>query len=176
MSHPVEPPDETPPLPREMPAPDESADAAPGAVLVDASGVAAIDEQADGQNDGPLVARADATDDSAADDAVDEDAEATRDWRWIQEWRDGREPTPWAYGVGVAVFAALLAMVGVIALSSSLAAQPWLAVVVNLVVAGGIAPALWLCRGLPVLRWVGVGVAAGLVLGWIGSLAVVVPA
>jgi hypothetical protein len=36
-----------------------------------------------------------------------------------------------------------------------------------LVIAAGIAPALWLSRGLPVLRFLAAGAACGMVGGWI---------
>jgi hypothetical protein len=37
-------------------------------------------------------------------------------------------------------------------------------------VAGGLTPAMWLSRNLPVLRWIAAGAAAGIVIGWVGAI------
>ena len=47
-------------------------------------------------------------------------------------------------------------------LSAGLIDRPVLAIAVNLVVAGGLAPAMWLSRDIPVLRWIAAGGAVGL--------------
>ena len=96
-------------------------------------------------------------------------AEATEraDWAWVEEWRAGNEPTPWATGLVLTVFSALVVGVAVWVLAAGLSDRPVVAVLVNLLVAGGLAPAIWLSRGLPVLRWMGAGAAAGIVIGWI---------
>ena len=88
----------------------------------------------------------------------------------MQEWRAGNEPTPWATGLALTVFSALVVGVAVWVLSAGLADRPVVAVLVNLLVAGGLAPAIWLSRGLPVLRWIGAGAAAGIVIGWISAV------
>ena len=59
------------------------------------------------------------------------------------------------------VFSALVVGVAVWVLAAGLSDRPVVAVLVNLLVAGGLAPAIWLSRGLPVLRWMGAGAAAG---------------
>ena len=105
----------------------------------------------------------------SSDDSTTVDAERT-DWAWVEEWRAGNEPTPWATGLVLAVFAALVVGVAVWVLAAGLSDRPVVAVLVNLLVAGGLAPAIWLSRGLPVLRWIGAGAAAGIVIGWIAAL------
>jgi hypothetical protein len=107
-------------------------------------------------------------DDPEADPAADEPEAA--DWAWVAEWRESGETTPWATGLALAAFAAVLAGVAVWVLSAGLSARPVLAVALNLLVAGGLAPAMWLSRGLPVLRWFAAGAAVGVVGGWAAAL------
>ncbi len=77
------------------------------------------------------------------------------------------EPTPWATGLVVAGFSAPVVLVALVVLGENLArVHPLLAVVANLVVVGGLAPSVWLCRALPVWRWVALGVVVGVVLAW----------
>ncbi len=97
-------------------------------------------------------------------------APAPRDWPWVEQWRVGAERTPWAPGVTVAVFFALLIGAAVFVLCSGLADRPVVDVAVNVLVAGGLAPAVWLSRGLPVLRWFALGAAVGMVAAWMGAL------
>jgi len=92
------------------------------------------------------------------------------DWAWVEEWRAGHEPVPWASGLGLAAFSALVVGVAVWVLSAGLADSPVLAIGVNLLVAGGLAPAMWLSRGLPVLRWIALGSAVGVLAGWVCAL------
>jgi hypothetical protein len=99
-----------------------------------------------------------------------EDVDAYRDWRWVEEWRAQGERPAWAPGIAVALFIAILVAVALLVLTSGLRDTPWLAIVVNVVIAIGMAPALWLSRGLPVLRFLAAGAAAGLVAGWIWML------
>jgi hypothetical protein len=106
--------------------------------------------------------------DDEADPAADE-PEAT-DWVWVAEWRESGEAPPWATGLALAAFAAVLTGVAVWVLSAGLSARPVLAVALNLLVAGGLAPAMWLSRGLPVLRWFAAGAAVGVVGGWTAAL------
>lgn len=110
-----------------------------------------------------------------ADDEPDATEESVapadhRDWAWVEEWRTGDEPTPWAYGLAVALFAALVVAIAVVVLSAGLAGNPVVAVLVNLVVAAGLVPAIWLSRELPVLRWIGVGAALGVLVGWVAAV------
>lgn len=92
------------------------------------------------------------------------------DWPWVAEWRAGGEPTPWATGLPVTAFFALVVGVAVWVLSAGLADRPIVAVLVNLLVVGGLAPAMWLSKDLPVLRWIAAGALVGIVGGWIAAL------
>jgi Protein of unknown function (DUF2537) len=105
---------------------------------------------------------------AGADDGGDDASPV--DWAWVEEWRTGREPVPWASGLGLAGFSALVVGVAVWVLSAGLAGSPVLAIGVNLLVAGGLAPAMWLSRGLPVLRWIALGSAVGVLAGWVCAL------
>jgi hypothetical protein len=100
-------------------------------------------------------------------DSTESDSE---DWAWVQEWREGHEPTPWMTGLPLAIFASLVVAVAIWVLSAGLSDRPVVAVLVNLLVAGGLAPAVWLSRGLPVLRWIAAGCAAGVIIGWICAI------
>ncbi|WP_026360714.1 DUF2537 domain-containing protein [Amycolatopsis nigrescens] len=86
--------------------------------------------------------------------------------------KETNEPTPWATGLTVAGFVAAFVIVAMLALAGTLATETsgWLAVVAALVVSAGLAPSLWLVRRLPIVRWVALGAAAGMVLSWIGVL------
>ncbi|WP_240757529.1 DUF2537 domain-containing protein [Nakamurella flava] len=129
----------------------------------------------------PFPRRADATVIPDAEGPTDEDDDGTaddtpgdhRDWAWVEEWRDGREPTPWAPGLAVAAFAMLVVGIAIVVLSDGLSGNPVVAVLVNLLVAAGLVPAIWLSRELPVLRWIGLGAAVGVVAGWITAIGMV---
>lgn len=92
------------------------------------------------------------------------------DWRWVEEWRRGGEPTPWGPGLALAGFAGLIIGCAVYVITTGLAANAWLAVGANVVVGVGLSPALWMSRGLPVLRWIALGGALGTVVAWISLL------
>ncbi|WP_018682579.1 DUF2537 domain-containing protein [Actinokineospora enzanensis] len=78
------------------------------------------------------------------------------------------EPTPWGVGLVVAAFAAALVLFAVLTLAVTLYdTNPLLAVLSNLVISGGLLPSVWLARKVPTWRWVAVGVAAGIALGWL---------
>ncbi len=114
-----------------------------------------------------------AGDDAGEDDAPDLAGGRTAagdDWPWVVEWRAGREPTPWATGLALTVFSALVVGVAVWVLSAGLVDRPIVAVLVNVLVAGGLAPAMWLSRDLPVLRWIAAGTLVGIVGGWVAAL------
>ncbi|QRP46789.1 DUF2537 domain-containing protein [Amycolatopsis sp. FDAARGOS 1241] len=85
------------------------------------------------------------------------------------------EPTPWLTGLLVSGFAAVLVVVAMLALATTLASATsgWLALVATVVVTGGIGPSLWLGRKLPIVRWAVYGAGAGIVAAWIGVLAIV---
>ena len=90
-----------------------------------------------------------------------------RDWAWVEEWRDGQEPMPWGPGLAIAGFVAFLVASAVYVLSSGLSGRPLVAIGVNVVVVAGLCPALWLSRGLPVLRWIAAGAAGGVLIAWL---------
>jgi hypothetical protein len=103
-------------------------------------------------------------------DPEPEESRDTGDWAWVEEWRAGQEPTPWATGLPLTAFAALVVAVAIWVLSAGLSDRPLVAVLVNVLVAAGLAPAVWLSRGLPVLRWIAAGCAAGVLIGWISAI------
>jgi hypothetical protein len=122
---------------------------------------------------GDTLTTAEPADESVGDPAAELDAdegEQSKDWRWVEEWRTGREPVPWGPGVTVAGFTAFLVASAVYVLTAGLADQPIIAIVVDVVVAAGITPAIWLARGVPVLRWVAGGAAVGVLIAWISAL------
>jgi len=81
------------------------------------------------------------------------------------------EPTPWLTGLVIAGFTVTVVVVALVALGTGLAAvNPLLAVGANLVVVSGLAPSVWMCRRVPVWRWVALGAVVGAVLAWIGLL------
>jgi hypothetical protein len=77
------------------------------------------------------------------------------------------ESTPWATGLTVAGFIAAVTAAAVVVLSLGLVrVHPLLAVGLNLVAAGGLAPTLWGWRYTPVLRWFVLGLGAGVSVAW----------
>jgi hypothetical protein len=81
------------------------------------------------------------------------------------------EPTPWATGLTVSFVTAVLMMIVVITLSLALgAANRWLPLIANVVIAVGLAPSVWLARRALVWRWIAFGVVAGIVGAWIALL------
>ncbi|WP_158881850.1 DUF2537 domain-containing protein [Amycolatopsis anabasis] len=87
---------------------------------------------------------------------------------------DQDEPTPWATGLVVAGFVAVVVVIAMLALANTLAAETsgLLAIVAAVVVTAGLTPSLWLARRLPIVRWLALGAAAGMALSWIGVLLV----
>ncbi|OIN82546.1 DUF2537 domain-containing protein [Mycobacterium malmoense] len=85
------------------------------------------------------------------------------------------ESVPWATGLTVAGFVAAVTGVAVVVLSLGLIrVHPLLAVGLNVVAAGGLAPTLWGWRRTPVLRWFVLGAAVGVVGAWLTVLALAV--
>jgi hypothetical protein len=81
------------------------------------------------------------------------------------------EPTPWGTGLTVAGFVAAVTAVAVVVLSLGLIrVHPLLAVALNLVAAGGLAPTLWGWRHTPVLRWFVLGAGVGVTGAWLTLL------
>lgn len=81
------------------------------------------------------------------------------------------ESTPWATGLTVAAFVAAVTAVAVVVLSLGLVrVHPLLAVGLNVVAAGGLAPTLWGWRRTPVLRWFVLGAGIGVAGAWLALL------
>ncbi len=79
---------------------------------------------------------------------------------------------PWATGLAVAGFVAAVTGAGVVVLSLGLIrVHPLLAVGLNVVAVGGLAPTLWGWRRTPVLRWFVLGAGVGVAGAWLTLLA-----
>jgi hypothetical protein len=80
--------------------------------------------------------------------------------------------TPWGTGLTVAAFVAAVTAAAIIVLSLGLTRlHPLLAVGLNIVAVGGLAPTVWSWRARPVWRWFVFGSGAGVACGWIALLA-----
>jgi hypothetical protein len=85
----------------------------------------------------------------------------------------GDEQTPWGTGLVVAGFVAVVVALAIVVLSLGVArVHPLLAVGLNLVAVGGLAPTLWGWRAIPVLRWFVLGGGFGVAAGWIALLCI----
>ncbi|ASO22825.1 hypothetical protein FHR81_005110 [Actinoalloteichus hoggarensis] len=83
----------------------------------------------------------------------------------------GVEPTPWATGLTVSTVVAIIVTIALTTVSLGWAETAALfAAGINLVVVGGVVPAMWLLRRTPVWRWIVYGAAAGVLLSWTGLL------
>ena len=81
--------------------------------------------------------------------------------------------TPWGTGLTVAAFVAAVIAVAIVVLSLGLVrVHPLLAVGLNLVAVGGLAPTVWGWRRLPVWRWFVLGSGVGVAVGWLAVLAI----
>jgi hypothetical protein len=82
---------------------------------------------------------------------------------------------PWATGLTVAGFVAAVTGAAIVVLSLGLVrVHPLLAVGLNIVAAGGLAPTLWGWRRTPVLRWFVLGAGVGVTGAWLTLLALAV--
>ena len=80
-------------------------------------------------------------------------------------------PTPWATGLAVAGYFAVLVTIADMALSSAFADAFGLVwIPANLLVGLGLAPSLHLLRRTPFWRWPAIGTAAGLAAAWLALL------
>lgn len=78
------------------------------------------------------------------------------------------EPVPWLTGLTVSAASLGLLMITMVTLASTLAeTNVLLALGSNIVVTAGLLPSVWLVRRQPIWRWVALGVAVALVLGWL---------
>ena len=85
------------------------------------------------------------------------------------------ESTPWGTGLTVAAFVAAVIAAAIIVLSVGLTrVHPLLAVGLNLVAVGGLAPTVWGWRTLPVWRWFVLGAGVGVAVAWAALLALAV--
>ncbi|APA74656.2 DUF2537 domain-containing protein [Mycobacterium avium subsp. hominissuis] len=85
------------------------------------------------------------------------------------------ETVPWATGLTVTAFVAAVTGVAIVVLSLGLVrVHPLLAVGLNIVAAGGLAPTLWGWRRTPVLRWFVLGAGVGVTGAWLVLLVLAV--
>lgn len=85
------------------------------------------------------------------------------------------DSAPWATGLTVAGFVAAVTGAAIVVLSLGLIrVHPLLAVGLNIVAAGGLAPTLWGWRHKPVLRWFLLGAGIGVAGAWLTLLALTV--
>ena len=83
------------------------------------------------------------------------------------------ESTPWGTGLTVAAMVAAVVGAAIVVLSlGMIRVHPLVAVVLNLIAVGGLAPTLWGWRNIPVRRWFVLGAAVGVAGGWITILAI----
>jgi hypothetical protein len=84
-----------------------------------------------------------------------------------------RTETPWGTGFTVAAFVAAFTAVAIVVLSLGLIrVHPLLAITLNLIAVGGLAPTVWGWRARPVWRWYALGCSVGVAIGWLATLAV----
>ena len=84
------------------------------------------------------------------------------------------ETTPWGTGLTVSAFVAAVTGAAIVVLSlGMIRVHPVVAVVLNLIAVGGLAPTLWGWRRIPVRRWFVLGAGIGVAGGWITLVAMV---
>lgn len=72
----------------------------------------------------------------------------------------------------VSAFTAVVTGAAIVVLSLGMTrVHPIIAVGLNLIAVGGLAPTLWGWRRVPVRRWFVLGAAVGVAAGWLGLLA-----
>src|ERR1700688_4637323 len=85
------------------------------------------------------------------------------------------DSTPCATVLTVTAFVAAVTAAAIVVLSLGLTrVHPLLAVGLNLVAVGGLAPTVWGWRGVAVLRWFVLGGGIGVVVAWLALLAIAV--
>ncbi|OBF87828.1 hypothetical protein A5790_02180 [Mycobacterium sp. 852002-51152_SCH6134967] len=83
------------------------------------------------------------------------------------------DSTPWAMGLTVAGFVAAVVAAAIVVLSLGLLRlHPLLAIGLNLVAVGGLAPTVWGWRDRPVWRWFVLGSGVGVAAAWLVVFAV----
>lgn len=84
------------------------------------------------------------------------------------------QTTPWATGLIVAAFVAAVSGTAIAVLSLGLIrVHPAVAVALNLIAVGGLAPTVWGWRRTPVLRWLALGAGLGVAGAWLVLLVLV---
>jgi hypothetical protein len=84
------------------------------------------------------------------------------------------DSTPWGTGLTVAGFVAAVLAAAIVVLGLGLTrVHPLLAIGLNMVAVGGLAPTVWGWRHRPVWRWFVLGAGVGVALGWVALLAAV---
>lgn len=82
------------------------------------------------------------------------------------------ESTPWGTGLTVAAFVAAAIGIAIVVLSKGLVrVHPLLAIGLNLVAVGGLAPTVWGWRKVEVMRWFVLGSGVGIAVAWVLLLA-----
>lgn len=85
------------------------------------------------------------------------------------------DSTPWATGLAVAGFVAAVLAAAIVVLGMGLLrVHPLLALGLNMVAVGGLAPTVWGWRHRPVWRWFVLGSGVGVLCGWVVLLGVAV--
>ncbi|MBN3455244.1 DUF2537 domain-containing protein [Mycolicibacterium sp.] len=83
------------------------------------------------------------------------------------------DSTPWGTGLTVAGFVAVVLAAAIVVLGVGLVrVHPLLAIGLNMVAVGGLAPTVWGWRKKPVWRWFVLGAGVGVAVGWVTLLAV----
>ncbi|KUH80854.1 MULTISPECIES: DUF2537 domain-containing protein [unclassified Mycobacterium] len=83
------------------------------------------------------------------------------------------DSTPWAMGLTVAAFVAAVTAAAIVVLSIGLLrVHSLLALGLNLVAVGGLAPTVWGWRNRPVWRWFVLGSGVGVAIAWLVVLAI----
>jgi hypothetical protein len=83
------------------------------------------------------------------------------------------DATPWGTGLTVAAFVAAVTAAALIVLSLGLIrVHPMLALGLNVVAVGGLAPTVWGWRNRPVWRWFVLGAGVGVAAAWLALLAI----
>ncbi|OMB79514.1 DUF2537 domain-containing protein [Mycolicibacterium conceptionense] len=83
------------------------------------------------------------------------------------------DSTPWGTGLTVAGFVAVVLGAAIVVLGIGLLrVHPLLAIGLNMVAVGGLAPTVWGWRHRPVWRWFVLGSGVGVVGGWLALLAI----
>ena len=85
------------------------------------------------------------------------------------------DSTPWGTGLTVAAFVAAVTAAAIMVLSLGVSrVHPLLAVGLNVVAVGGLAPTLWGWRAVSVLRWFVLGGGIGIAIAWLALLVMAV--